>query len=76
MTTNKHKFQGAVELKGKYLGESDDLGCINGKVYNIVAIQSFWNPDDVYAVVDETGEAYLYDRKLFEIIEEKQLVTV
>jgi hypothetical protein len=64
------RYEGAVKLKGRYVGESDNLGCINGKIYDIVAIQSWWKPKDKYAVIDETGEAYIYPVDQFEIIEE------
>jgi len=72
MKMKRIEFQEAVQLKGRYLGESDNLGCINGKIYDIVAIHSMWEPGDVYAVIDETGEAYLYARELFEIVEDEE----
>ena len=50
----------------KYLGESDPLCLINGKVYEVIDVDE----DGYYSVIDETGEDYIYDSDAFEIIEE------
>lgn len=52
-------------MKVKYLGESDPLYLMNGKVYEVQGIESGW-----YRIVDETGEDYLYAPDAFEIVEE------
>ena len=50
-------------MKVKYLGKSDPLELINGKAYNVEAIEKGW-----YRIIDETGEDYLYPPQAFEII--------
>lgn len=49
----------------KYIGESDPVCLMNGKVYNVVSVE---NGD--YRVIDEEGEDYLYPPDLFEVIGE------
>lgn len=51
-------------MKVKYIGESDPLMLINGKVYNVISIEKEW-----YRIIDETDEDYLYPPNAFEIIE-------
>ncbi len=55
-------------MKVKYIGESDPLELLNGKIYDVIEIDevSGW-----YRIVDETGEDYLYPAEDFEIVEEK-----
>ena len=55
-------------MKGKYIGESDPLYCINGKTYSILG-----EDNDMYIVVDEIGEGYLYEKEDFEIVEEDDI---
>jgi hypothetical protein len=50
----------------KYIGDSDELGCINGKVYNCVGIDE----DGSLRIVDETDEDYLYNKDNFELVED------
>ena len=38
-----------------------------GKIYEVVSIE---HNGRLYAIVDESGEAYLYSAKSFEIVEE------
>lgn len=54
-------------MKVKYVGESDPLELLNGKIYDVIEIDevSGW-----YRIVDETGEDYLYPAEDFEIVEE------
>ena len=59
MTITKKKF------KVKYIDESDPLYFINGKVYQALGIEG-----DMFRVIDESGEDYLYDSEIFEIVEE------
>jgi len=54
-----------VIAKYKYIGKTDELGCINGKVYNCVRIDE----DGSLGIVDETNEDYLYNQNDFELIE-------
>ena len=43
-------------MKGVYIGESDELGLINGKTYEIVGEEESL---DMYSVIDEKGEDYM-----------------
>lgn len=52
-------------MKVKYLGESDPLELIHGKIYEVQSIEKDW-----YRIADETGEDYLYPPQAFEIVEE------
>lgn len=53
-------------MKVKYIGESDPLYFINGKEYEVLGKEK-----ELYRIVDETGEDYLYDiSKDFEIVKE------
>lgn len=52
-------------MKAKWLGDSDPLELINGKVYDVISKE--WN-DEFFEVVDETGEAFLYPAEDFEIV--------
>ena len=53
-------------MKVRYIGESDPLYFINGKVYEVIG-----KDHDMFRIVDETGEDYLYDLdENFEIVEE------
>ena len=47
-------------------GKSDSLGLINGKTYQVLAIEKDW-----YRIIDETGEDYLFPPDKFEIIKNK-----
>lgn len=55
-------------MKARYLGESDPLELIHGKVYDVVGQEEI---DGIlcFMVVDETGEDYPYEPEDFEIIE-------
>lgn len=58
-------------MKVKYLGESDPLGLINGKVYEVLSIEYGY-----YRIVDETGEDFLYDSDSFEVVEEGEVEVI
>lgn len=58
-------------MKVKYLGESDPLSFINGKVYEVLSIEYGY-----YRIVDETDEDYLYEADFFEVVEESYDVEV
>ena len=53
-------------VKLKFIGESDELMMLNGKIYNARHSQKGW-----FGVIDETGEEYAYPPACFEIIEEE-----
>lgn len=58
-------------MKVKYLGESDPLSFINGKVYEVLSIEYGY-----YRIVDETDEDFLYDVDFFEVVEESYEVEI
>ncbi|MCL2504423.1 MAG: hypothetical protein FWE94_07530 [Coriobacteriia bacterium] len=47
--------------KLKYIGKSDPISLINGKVYDAVGENSW-----AYLVIDEENEEYAYPKELFE----------
>ena len=47
-------------MKKKYIGVTDKLSLINGKVYEILGDSHGW-----YQIVDESGEEYLYPPDFF-----------
>ncbi len=53
-------------MKVRYIGESDPLGLINGKVYEVLEVDG-----DYYRIVDETDEDYLYEADSFETVDEE-----
>lgn len=58
-------------MKVKYIGESDPLCLINGKVYEVLSIEYGY-----YRIVDETDDDYLYDTDLFEVVEEGEVEVI
>jgi hypothetical protein len=52
-------------MKVKFLGESNPLALLSGKVYEVLSVEKGW-----YRIVDETGEDYLYPSEDFEIVED------
>ena len=54
-------------MKAKYIGKSNEFYCINGKVYDVIGESNgYWK------VVDESGEDYLYDPSVFEVVKEDE----
>ena len=53
-------------MKVRYTGKSDEFYCINGKVYDMIGEAS----GGMWRIVDESGEDYLYDPSVFEVVEE------
>lgn len=54
-------------MKVKYIGESDPMRFVYGKVYTVLGQEGpFWR------VKDETGEDYLYTLKNFEILDDTE----
>ena len=51
-------------FKVKFIGESNPLTLINGKIYEVLEIDHKF-----YRIIDETNEDYLYHPSLFEIVE-------
>lgn len=52
-------------MKVKYIGESDPIALINGKVYEVISVEKEW-----YRIIDETDDDYLYPPDAFEIVEQ------
>lgn len=59
-------------MKVKFLGETDPISLINGKEYEVVAVEDGW-----YRIIDEEGydedeeiQGYLYPPEIFEVVEE------
>lgn len=51
-------------MKVKFLGKTEFLVLTNGRTYDVVSVEKGW-----YRIVDDSGEAYLYPPKYFEIVE-------
>ena len=54
------------EIIAKYLGKTDPISLINGKLYEVISIERDW-----FRIIDETGEDYLYPPELFEIVRKR-----
>lgn len=59
----------------KYLGKSDPLMLLNGKVYDVLAVEGGTEGQGWYRVVDETGEDYLFHPGGFEIVDDGPITT-
>jgi DNA-directed RNA polymerase subunit RPC12/RpoP len=57
-------------MRVKYLGESDPVALLNGKIYNVLSVEKDW-----YRIVDEAGEDCLYPPEAFEIVNSTRMVT-
>lgn len=55
-------------MKVKYIGKSDPVYMIHGKIYQVISIEKGW-----YRIVDEEEEDYLYPPELFEKINDEEL---
>ena len=53
----------------KYIGETDELSFINGKIYNCVGYDEEHN---MARLVDETNEDYLYSLDEFELVKDTE----
>ncbi len=56
-------------MKVRFNGISDPLSLLNGKEYEVEAIECGW-----YRIVDETGEDYLYPPESFIVVSEYPMV--
>lgn len=54
-------------MKVRFIGETDPIYMINGKIYEVLSIEKGW-----YRIIDEEGEDYLYLPELFEIVNENK----
>ena len=57
-------------MRVKYIGESDPLMLLHGKVYDVMDTEKGPGEEEWYRVIDETGEDYLYHYANFEIVQE------
>ena len=55
-------------MKVKYIGKSDPVYMIHGKIYQVISIEKGW-----YRIVDEEEEDYLYPPEIFEKINDEEL---
>lgn len=53
-------------MKVRFVGNSDPVGLLNGKTYNVESIECGW-----YRIIDETSEDYLCPAQVFEIVEKE-----
>lgn len=54
-------------MKVKYIGKSDPVYMIHGKIYQVISVEKGW-----YRIVDEEEEDYLYPPELFEKINDEE----
>ena len=52
-------------MKVKYIGKYDTLAFEKDKIYEVVSVEKGW-----YRIMTELDEDYLFEPKLFEIVEE------
>lgn len=52
-------------MKVKYVGSKVSISLTEGKIYQVISIESGW-----YRIIDDTGEDYLYSPDDFEAIPE------
>jgi hypothetical protein len=62
---NEKKVTG---MKVRYLGETECLGRTHGKVYDVISIDTSWETADMYRIIDESDEDYLYSARSFELV--------
>lgn len=55
-------------MKVRYLGKSDPLMLINGRVYGVTDVEDHGKAGVWYRIVDETGEDYIYPAEEFEVV--------
>lgn len=55
-------------MKIRFLGESDPIYLLHGKVYDVISIEKEW-----YRIIDEEGEDYLYPPDIFEIVDDSPI---
>ena len=56
-------------LKVKYIGV-DTFSLRQNKIYEVISIETGFNKNDSYRIIDETEGDYLFNSKLFETIED------
>jgi hypothetical protein len=61
-------------LKVKYIGEYYNSSFIKDKIYDVISIESLFQENDSYRIIDESDEDYLYNKNSFEIIPDNKLL--
>jgi len=56
-------------LKVKYIGNCEKTSFVKNKIYDVLSIETSFEKDDSYRIIDESEESYLYNKNSFEIIE-------
>ena len=54
-------------MKVRFIGETDPIYMINGKIYEVLSIENGW-----YRIIDEEGEDYLYPPELLQVVNENK----
>ena len=47
-------------MRKKYIGKTNELSLINGKVYEVLSVSHGW-----YQIIDESGEDYMFPPQFF-----------
>lgn len=50
-------------MRVKYIGDYYKVSLLKNKIYDVINIEEGW-----YRIIDETGDAYLFSPKEFEIV--------
>ena len=54
-----------IFIKVRFIGETDPVYMINGKIYDVISVEKTW-----YRILDEEAEDYLYPPEIFEVVDE------
>lgn len=54
-------------MKVRFIGETDPIYMINGKIYEVLSIENGW-----YRIIDEEREDYLYPPELLQVVNENK----
>lgn len=54
-------------MKVRFIGETDPIYMINGKIYEVLSIENGW-----YRIIDEEGEDYIYPPELLQVVNENK----
>jgi hypothetical protein len=63
-------------LKVKYIEDFDKFSLIKNKIYDVLSIESGFQENDMYRIIDETSEDYLFHKDSFEIVENNQFINL
>ena len=54
-------------MRVKYIGKTDQLALINGKVYDVISVERGW-----YRIMTEIDDDYLFPPQAFEIVDQQE----